>query len=443
MSEQELLDKIELYLGKREEDLLKDLLGKSDFHDIARSLNRMTDGKDRVFKLMAPEQQAQVMIRLNRKTRRTILTQMKSGHIVRFMKYNDEDDATDILQMLPEDLSDEILEKIKSADREKIEQLFAFDPETAGGLMDLNFIIVRPAYTLKDVAYKVQQHINREGRAPMVFAVSEEGQMVGYIPYRLLIGGDPERPVARLFRKLPVVDTSIDQEDLLEVARTSDTDVIAVINRRGRVLGAVHARDLLKIAEREATEDVYRFAGVHQDEDLADSTALKVRRRVFWLIVNLGTASLAAFVIHIFDASISELALLAVFMPMVAGLGGNTGTQALAVAVRGLAGGHLPYEQAKRAVIREGAAGMINGIIIGLLAAVMALVFGAPVTLALVLTAAMIANMFIAGVVGSIVPVVLKRFNIDPAVASSVFVTATTDVTGFLVFLGLGTWLLL
>jgi magnesium transporter len=441
--QQALLEQIDDYLDRRENDLLKERLLHADFHDIAWALNRLSADKARVFRLMPPEQQAEVMIRLNRKTRRTILTQMETRKIAAFMKYNDEDDATDILQMLPEDLSAEILETVKAVDRSKIEQLFSFDPETAGGLMDLNYIIVRPSFTLKDVAYKVQQHINREQRAPLVFAVDEQGHLAGYIPYRLLIGGDPAQPVARLFRKLPVVTTDYDQEELLDTARSSDSDVIGVVDDTGRVLGAVHARDLLAIAESEATEDVYRFAGVHEDEDLTDPASLKVKRRVFWLIINLGTASLAAFVVSVFNESIAQMAMLAVFMPIVAGLGGNAGTQALAVTVRGLAVGELPWSEARRAIVREGLAGAVNGIITGVLAAGLALVFGAPPTLALVLTVAMIGNLLIAGLVGVTVPIILKRLGADPAVASSVFVTATTDVTGFLVFLGLGSWLLL
>jgi magnesium transporter len=220
-------------------------------------------------------------------------------------------------------------------------------------------------------------------------------------------------------------------------------DAIGVVDDKEQIIGIIHVRDLLKIAQAEATEDIYGFAGVEREETPQDAIFTKVNKRYKWLIINLATAFLAASVVGIFEDTISKLAILAVYMPIVAGEGGNAATQSLAVVVRGLAVDEISWPEARGIIMRESLAGLLNGLIVGTASAFTAYFFGAPMMLGVVLGIAMIVNLFFAGLSGALIPFILKSFKIDPAVASSVFVTTVTDIIGFFVFLGLATLLLL
>jgi magnesium transporter len=421
---------------------LRDFLAGLDFHLIAKAVNRLSGRRFQLFSVLSPEIQAETVLKLSNQSREEILNRLADGEVAQFLQFNDDDDVTDLLQALSPERRESIVGRLRSDRRGKIESLFKFSPETAGGLMDLNFIIVKPDYTLKDVADKVQKHYENERKMPFVIVTDEKGKLQGYLSYKTLITSPPSASITRLAKTLPAVPYHADQEEVMHLAQGSGIDIVGVTDEAGLVLGVVHLHDLLRVAESEATEDVYSFAGVHKDEDIGDSAFYKVKRRWLWLVINLGTAVLASFVVSRFQTTISQISLLAVFMPMVAGEGGNAATQALAVVVRGLAMGEVPWSEARKVIAREALAGSINGLIVGLMAALVAFIFHAPPVLALVLGFALIVNLFVAGLFGATVPFVLKRFKIDPATASSIFVTTATDVFGFLVFLGLGTALL-
>jgi len=442
MNGRDLLRTIETLLDKNDRDEARNFLAEHNFHVIARVINRLPEKRSLIFGLLSPEARAQAALILSDSSRQEIFGGLNDDVIAQFLQFNDEDDAADLLQLLPAERQETILRLVRADKQAKIEHLFHFAPETAGGLMDLNFIIVKPTFTFKDVAEKVQKHYEKEGKMPFVLVADEQGRLLGFISYKTLITSPPSVPINKLIIRLPAVAYHTDQEEVMHLAQSEVTDIIGVTDEAGLVLGVVHVRDLLRIAETEATEDVYSFAGVHKDEEIGDPALSKVRRRWLWLIINLATAVLASFVVSRFEGGIAKISLLAVFMPMVAGEGGNAATQALAVVVRGLAMGEVSWPEARRVIRREAAAGAVNGAIVGVVAAMAAFLFHAPVVLALVLGFALIVNLFVAGLFGAAIPFVLKRFKIDPAIASSIFVTTATDVFGFLVFLGLGTWLL-
>jgi magnesium transporter len=241
---------------------------------------------------------------------------------------------------------------------------------------------------------------------------------------------------------LPIVSHKMDREKVMQVMSRMRAEVICVADEQEDVLGIIHLRDLMKVAQAEATEDIYRFAGVDVEEHALDSVLSKVKKRYNWLLINLLTAFLASFVVLLFEGTIAKFAFLAVYMPIVAGQGGNAATQALAVVVRGLALGEITWDKAKRVIFKEAMAGTINGVITGTCAAVAAIAFGAPPVLGVILCVAMIFNLLVAGLSGAAIPFILKRLNIDPATASTVFVTTCTDCFGFFAFLGLGALLL-
>ncbi len=442
MNKEKLILKADLFLKNKQEKELRQLLSHQDFHVIAQVIDGLPRGRRKTFAILPPEKQAEVGLVVSEMSKKQIFPRLADDMIARFLHFNDEDDATDILQFLTPTRRSLILSKMKDDKKRKIEKLLKFGSETAGGLMDLNFILVKPQFTQKDVMDKIQRHVELQKQIPAVLEVDELGKVKGVIAHRNLLFLSPGATVEDLAQSIPTVSHRTDRERVMQKMSRMRSEVLCVIDDEEMALGVIHLRDLLKVAQAEATEDIYRFAGVDVEEHALDAPMSKVKRRYNWLIINLATAFLAASVVGLFQGSIQKMALLAVYMPIVAGMGGNAATQALAVAVRGLALGELDRGRAKKVIVREAMAGMINGLITGVIAAGTAVAFRAPPLLGLVLCVAMICNMFVAGFFGTLVPVVLKRMNIDPAVASSVFVTTMTDICGFFVFLGLGTLLL-
>ncbi len=437
-----LYDKVESFLHEKKDKQLRNLLATEDPYHIASVINSLPRGSRKVFALLPPELQAQAVTQLTPSSKEAVLPLLTDSIIARFLHFCDEDEAADVLQHLSPERQQSVLGKMLGDKRFRIEKLLTHGSETAGGLMDLNFLMVQAPQKLEEVIRTVRERTKEKKNTPVVL-VEQRGKLLGYLPHRELVFKSPLSEISTIAQRMPVVSADTDREHLLELLSTHRTEAIAVVDAHEQIVGVIHLEDLLKVAAAEATEDVYRFAGVVREETPLDPIHLKVKRRALWLIINLGTAFLASAVVAMFQDVIASLAILAVYMPIVAGEGGNAATQALAVVVRGLASGDLDRDQALKVIFFEAIAGMLNGLIIGLVAAGASILFGAPPMLGLVLGLALVMNLFVAGFFGALVPFVLKRCNIDPAIASSIFVTTATDIFGFLAFLQLGKMLLM
>lgn len=439
-----VIERLYDHLAAQEESEIRDFLIAEELHHIAAILDRLDRfAASEVFQLLPPERQSEVIVFVQRHTLESIVDELTDDQLFAFLQYNDEDDATDTLQFISEKRRDRILKKFENVRAKKIQTLLHFDARSAGGIMDAHYIIVKPSFRIMDIADKLQSHYSVHEKIPLVLVTNDQGALLGVIPHRVLILNEAMVNVEDIIEPVETVSVEIDQEELLTTIQRSSNDFIVVIDEKIRPLGVVHVKDLLRIAQQEATEDVYKFAGVQKAESAFEITSTKVHRRYKWLVINLGTAFFASWVVSFFQDSISQLAMLAVFMPIVAGEGGNAATQSLAVVVRGLATQDIAWSDAKTIIIRETFAGVMNGVIVGFIAAFIALLFGATPMLGVVLGVAMVTNLCIAGFFGSLIPFILKAFHIDPATASSIFVTTATDVFGFLTFLGLATIVLL
>jgi magnesium transporter len=250
----------------------------------------------------------------------------------------------------------------------------------------------------------------------------------------------PETPLKRIMTAdLISARVDMDQEDVARQVAAYNLLAIPVVDEENKLVGIITVDDVIDVIKDEATEDIYRLAGVAGDERVFTPAIESLRKRLPWLGVNLVTAFLAAAVVAIFEGTIAKLAALAVFMPIVAGMGGNAATQTLTVIVRGIALGELTWGNARKALLKEATVGIGNGIALGVVAALVAWAMRENVALGLVLGAAMIINMFVAATAGTLIPLGLRAANVDPALASSVFITTLTDVFGFLAYLGLAT----
>ena len=354
----------------------------------------------------------------------------------------DDDDAADILGELDRNTQEQILAAVE--DRSDVDQLLRYDEESAGGLMTTHMVVVPDSVTAGQALEEIRRQAEEIEDFYQVFVVDADRKLVGTLPFKDLVISRPDRPIREFMEEADIfVTPELDQEEVARVMARYNLPSVPVVDAQGRLLGRVTFDDVIDVVEAETTEDLLKFGGVSPDEELAADWRTSVRSRLPWLSVNLATAFLAGAVVFSFQHTIQRTIALAVWMPIIAGMGGNAGTQALAVTVRRLALGLIPVNVFTQVVGKEILVGVINGFVIGLIVGMVATVMGEGAMLGIVVFLAMIGNLVVAGFAGAFIPILLERLGADPAVASSVFVTAFTDVCGFLLLLGLAGWLIL
>jgi len=307
-------------------------------------------------------------------------------------------------------------------------------------MMSLDYAIVSKEAKFKDVFKTIKKHELRTGKMPTIL-VAEEGILIGEIPQRVLVLRKQSENVKKHIKKIPTIHYDRDEKEVIRSFKTHPHKKIVVLDDDNSIMGVIFSDDILRLLEQ-PTGDLYDFAGVLDEEDVHDSALTKVRHRYKWVVLNLMTGLLVASVVAMFQDTIEALVLLAVYMPIVAGMGGTAGTQALAVVVRGLTLKEIELKTGKRVIINEVLAGAMNGIIVGGLVATFAVFFHQSPFLGLALSIALIVNLMVAGLFGATVPLIMKALNKDPATSATIFITTATDVCGFLVFLGLATLIL-
>jgi magnesium transporter len=354
----------------------------------------------------------------------------------------EDDDAADILGELEPEEQERILSEVE--DRTEVDRLLRYGEETAGGLMTLHTVTVRDTATVAEALEEIRRQAEEVEDLYQVFVVDEDRRLVGILPFKDLVMSRPERKVKDFMADADIsVPPDLDQEEVARLMARYNLPSVPVVDESGRLLGHVTFDDVIDVVEAETTEDLLKFGGVSADEELAAGWKEAVRSRLPWLLVNLLTAFLAGGVVYVFQGTVQRTVALAVWMPIIAGMGGNAGTQALAVTVRRLALGMIPRDRFGRVVGKEVLVGVTNGLANGMVVGLVAGLLGEGFRLGLVVFLAMTGNLLVAGFAGAFIPVLLERYNVDPAVASSIFVTTFTDVCGFLLLLGLAGYLLL
>jgi magnesium transporter len=375
--------------------------------------------------------------------REDILEDLDNEKIAAVVQELESDDALDILEDLEEDDQRETLDAVPEADRALLEDALRYPEDSAGRLMRREAATAPTYWQVGDAIDFMRSDAELPDQFYNLFVVDPAHKPIGWVPLHRLLRAERTVPVSDLmFEDIKVLPARMDQEDVAFLFRQYGYVSAPVVDDDGRMIGVVTIDDVVNVIDEEAEEDILKLAGVKED-DFYDAVIDTTRARFSWLLVNLGTAILSAFVIGFFEAAIEKVVALAILMPIVAALGGNAGTQALTVTVRALATKELTGSNTWRIISKEVLVGGINGIALALIVAVIAsLWFGNP-TIGAVIAAAMVINLVVAGLIGACAPIGLERVGIDPAVASSVVVTATTDVIGFFTFLGLAAWILL
>jgi magnesium transporter len=349
-------------------------------------------------------------------------------------------DAFFMVGSLSDERVEEVLGHVAPLKRERIEHLRAYPEDSAGQLMTSEMIRLREETTADQAIEMIRAMSPTLEFIFYVYVVNEAGTFLGVVPLRRLIAAGPTTLIKELMVPDPIaVQATDDQERVADVTARYDLLAVPVVDDNFKLLGVITVDDVLDVLQEEATEDMYLMQGLSEEDRVYAPMSFSVKKRFPWMVLNLATAFFSAYVVGLFEASISQVVVLAAFLPVVAGMGGNGGTQTLTVITRGIALGELDASEAVPAILKQVGIGIIVGAGVGLLTGVIAWMWKGMPYLGLVLFLAMLANMSIAGLAGAAIPLVLKSLRMDPAMGSGVLVTTFTDVTGFLAFLGLAT----
>jgi magnesium transporter len=438
-----VLDSVKRLLRMGATANLLNLLQKQHPADLAQIFGELLDSeRAAVFALLVerqPKLAMETISEMGPEPGAQLLTGRSAEDIAKLLHELPSDDAAALIDYLPEELSREVLELMRRRESGQVESLLEYGEQTAGRIMNPAVFALNEDLTVGEAITALQSSRDVE----MVFylyVVDVRRHLVGVTSLRRLLLVSPETPLKRIMTAdLISVRVDTDQEEVARLVASYNLLAVPVVDEENKLVGVVTVDDVIDVIKDEATEDLMRLAGVSGDERINTPAGEAIRKRLPWLGVNLVTAFVAASVVALFESTISQVTALAVFMPIVAGMGGNAATQTLTVIVRGLALGELSWVNARKALAKESLIGVGNGLVLGVVAAGVAWATKSDPMLGLLLGMAMVCNMFVAATAGTLVPLGLKALKVDPALGSSVFITTFTDVVGFASFLGLAT----
>ena len=416
---------------------LKDL-HEADVANLIENLN--PDTRIKLIELESFNINPEIFIELNESIQGEVLQLLSIDSVIKIIKRLESDNAIKILENLEKDTKVKVLDKLPPKDKFLLEEGLSFPEDSAARIMQREFTAVPSNWTVGQTIDYLREDKDLPAEFLEIFIVDNDFKPIGTVPSSRVLRTSRDSKMSSIMIEMPVlISANMDKEEVGHTFENYNLVSAGVVNKNNKLVGMITADDVVTVVQEEAEEDVLRLAGVG-DEEITDSVMLKTKRRFNWLLLNLFTALLATWVISNFGASIEQMVALAFLMPIVASMGGNAGMQTLAVTIRAIATKELSKTNFNRVVGKEFLIGILNGIIFAIITAVIVQLWFKQLNLSLLIGVSMILNMIVAGLFGILVPVSLKKLNVDPALASSVFVTTITDVIGFLSFLGLGSY---
>lgn len=392
-----------------------------------------------LWELIETANEGEVLQHLNDEVSGLFLNEMSAEELVHLTSELDTDDVADILQQIPNHVSDAVLRGMDSEDRDRLEAVLAYPEDTAGGLMNTDTVTVRPDITLDVVLRYLRRHRSLPEMTDNLLVINRNNEFIGILSINKLLVSDLKQTVREVMSTdAQVIHASMDEEDVAKVFERHDLVSAPVVDNHGKLLGRITIDDVVDVIRDTADHSLMSMAGLDDEEDTFAPAFKTGKRRALWLGINLITAFIASAVIGVFDATIERLVALAVLMPIVASMGGIAGSQVLTLVIRGQALGHINSMSNVRWLLnRELTVGFFNGLLWATVIGLITLVWFNDWQLAWIIAAAIIINLVIAALSGAAVPLILKRQRIDPALAGGVILTTITDVVGFFSFLGL------
>ncbi len=439
MSTDNYLKNLKQWIAESREFDIIDLFSRIHSSDIAELIDLLEeDEKIHLFSLLDVETASEVILEISDISREQILEDISAEKLTELVDEMDSDDAADIIAELPEDQAQTVLEGIEPADVEDVKKLLKYPEDSAGGIMQSELVAVYDDALVRDAVQAVIKSSEDNDNIYDVFVVDSDNRLIGSVPLQKLITSKRLSPILEAInRDTPNVTVDVDQEQVAQMFKKYDLLSLPVVDQEHRLLGRITIDDVVDVIEEETSEDIYRFAGVSEDDSVLGRPFDSIKKRLPWLYLNLMTAAIGASVIAYFEDTIKIAVVIVIFMPMIAGLGGNAGGQVLALVVRGLALGELSFENARKVFLKQSFVGLMNGMAVGLVIGLIGYLWKGIPMLGVVVFLAMTINILLGTFAGTLIPFTLKWLKLDPALGSNIFITGLTDTIGFLVFLGL------
>ncbi|PKN24267.1 MAG: magnesium transporter [Deltaproteobacteria bacterium HGW-Deltaproteobacteria-21] len=438
---EKLIEDVRLLIKDQDRDTLGKLIFEMQPADVA-DLAEQLEHEERLYiiELLMPEEAGEVLLEMELPVQERILDSLDAEAITKIVQELDSDDAADLVGDLPAERVKEIIDSVQTEVREELQKLLPFPEDSAGGLMALEYVAVNANATVQEAIEKLRKKREEVENLYSVFVVDDYSRLSGAVSLKDLVLEPPDRKIKDIMNpEILSVDVDTDQEEVARLFQKYDLVSVPVVDDQHRLIGRITHDDIMDVIEEEADEDMSLMAGV-LDQEIADESSLRISRaRLPWLMMGLFGELIAATVIYQFAASLEKAVALAFFFPVIMAMGGNTGTQASIVLVRGLATGDIGPLHVGRRLWIEMRAALLNGFIVGIILAVIVSFWLSDFKLGCVVGFAMVVVIVNAGIVGSAVPLALKRFNIDPALATGPFVTTSNDIFGLLIYLSLVT----
>ena len=430
-------DKIKLNDSTFIDKSLKDL-HPSDSADIIENLSY--DNRSKLIELEGFNIEPEIFVELNESIQSEILLLLSINSIANLLKNLESDDAITIIENISLDKKNEVLSLLPPKDRFLLEEGLGYPEDSAARIMQREFTAIPSNWSVGQTIDYLRESKNLPEEFLEIFIVDSDFKPIGTVPSSRVLRTSRDDKMVSIMREMQVlIPVIMDQEEVGYTFENYNLTSAGVVDKNNKLVGMITSDDILTIVKEEAEEDVLRLAGVG-DEEITDGVLKKTKRRFNWLLLNLFTAFLATWVISIFGATIEQMVALAFLMPIVASMGGNAGMQTLAVTIRAIATQELSSANFTKTVSKEFSIGVLNGIIFAIISSIIVFFWFNDTNLSIIIGTSMVLNMIVAGLFGILVPVTLKKLKVDPAIASSVFVTTITDVIGFLSFLGVGAY---
>lgn len=408
--------------------------------DILVAIRQYQGDKIKLFQKLSPNVIADIIDYADDEEKYKLLSihsEMAQKEIIHEMS---SDELVDLLESVSENEAQSIMVKMDKEDFDEVKELMTYPPDSAGGIMATEFISVKENMTIGETLTYLQKESPQAETSYYIYVIDENSLLKGVISLRDIVISSFHVKISDVMNSNAMsIPVDMDREEVGHIFEKYGFLTMPVVNESMQILGIVTADDIMEILSDEHTEDLYRLAGLKEDEKVTGSLKDSVNSRLPWLFVNLLTAILAAATVSIFEGTIQKVVTLAVFMPIVAGMGGNAGTQTLTIIIRSIALGEIDAKNSKKILLKELGVGLFTGLAIGAAIAVLGYLWEKNVVFGVVIGTSMVLNMVVATISGFTVPLLLKKLKIDPALASAVFVTTVTDVLGFFFFLGLAT----
>jgi magnesium transporter len=417
-------------------------LHPADIADILESLP--IEARLIVWDLVKVESDGDILVEVSDAVRQTLIADMDSTELLAATEYLDTDEIADIAQDLPEDVLQDLLESLDVQNRERLESALSYPESTVGALMDYDVVTIRDNVNLEVVLNYLRKLGKLPSNTDKLFVVDTNGIILGILPLKAIVVSDQMAKVKDVMSSDPVLFGPDDEaEEASDAFERYDLITAPVVDKKNKLIGRLSVDAVVDFIKEDAENEKLSMAGLREEEDLFSSIWKSVKNRWAWLAINLITAIVASRVIGVFEGSIEKVVALAALMPIVAGIGGNSGNQTTTMIVRGLALGQINLTNIQRLIYKELGVALLNGILWGSVLGIFAFTLYENIYLGLVMTGAMILNLLLSAVMGVMIPLLLSKFGRDPAVGSSILITAMTDSGGFFIFLGLATLVLL